>query len=931
MKNDFDEVKNRIDLAEFLKKKYGIKQSGSNYFCPLHDDEASEQPSFSINGDFWRCFGQCQDGGSVLDFVMKKENVSLGKALKICADYAGYELAEISEEDMKRAELKHDLAERRMVCAEEFHKELLDNPPIYNRLYERGYTDETIKNLLIGWCTVDAVARLLKKYSKEELQEVSVLSKKKKIYFMDRHIYPLFVGGEILSFTGRTTTNLKGSPKWLNPWRDYLGKGRDEETGEGVAEVIHLYNEDVLRESDWAIIAEGIPDCIALIQAGLPAVAVFGAGGFKPKYVRKFRNVDKVYACFDPDASGEKGMDSVVNILGEKVRVVRVPVKDNIHDVNDWLVQESFKNVPLADKKNSNEAAIKEGLQKFKKTVEEWLNDSESYIDYVVSRMKSDDPLETGRTLEKYINNNIGLLINRPTFEESLRKKVWEELGISKVPFNKTVKIATKQHKEKQKTSALELLDDEYPELNPALDFSDNGFGFVTIPGLVPVKVLDDETGEERTSDYITKPVVITNRRERFEFNKMKLLEKHEILVTNPPRFLTGTSVAKRWSKRFVDRYLEGEEVDPLDVYEEILYAFETYIDFPNPAWAKVVSMWTMGTYIYPIFNAYPYLALAGERASGKTRTMNVAQKTAFNMIMSSDMTPSVLFRIIEGARCTVGMDEAEMLMGGKQEKDPEIRLILQSGYRKDSYAWRTEKEGDEYIPKDFGVYAPKMLANIKGIHETLASRCIVIRTLRSRNKAIMEANLDSGIHDWALIRHHLYVFALTHFQELRDIYEDTSKQSTAHIFKGRQDELWAPILSMATLLCDRYGTKDLLNDIVRLAKEVETALQPDLWVQDIITALKHRLDKKSGKKEEWLSTKEIRDEIKCYYGFDETSDEDEMKKAGLRPPHSNFITDKLKVFGFSRTKKIHGERGLRYFISLDHIDDIMSRYGIED
>ena len=165
MANDFDEVKNRIDLAEFLKKKYGVKQSGSNYFCPLHDDEASEQPSFSINGDFWRCFGQCQDGGSVLDFVMKKENVSLGKALKICADYAGYELAEISEEDMERAELKHTLAERRLVCAEEFHKELLDNPPIYNRLYERGYTDETIKNLMIGWCTVDAISRLLKKYS----------------------------------------------------------------------------------------------------------------------------------------------------------------------------------------------------------------------------------------------------------------------------------------------------------------------------------------------------------------------------------------------------------------------------------------------------------------------------------------------------------------------------------------------------------------------------------------------------------------------------------------------------------------------------------------------------------------------------------------------------------------------------------------------
>ncbi|XDD51144.1 CHC2 zinc finger domain-containing protein [Leptospira sp. WS92.C1] len=79
-----EEIKRNTDLVA-LVRSYGveIRPHGKNWVgrCPFHDDKT---PSFVVtpSKNLWHCMGACQVGGSAIDFVMKKENVSLRQAIE---------------------------------------------------------------------------------------------------------------------------------------------------------------------------------------------------------------------------------------------------------------------------------------------------------------------------------------------------------------------------------------------------------------------------------------------------------------------------------------------------------------------------------------------------------------------------------------------------------------------------------------------------------------------------------------------------------------------------------------------------------------------------------------------------------------------------------------------------------------------------------
>ena len=83
--NDLDRIK-KHDLRKYLKDRYGIElDAGGRGLCPFHDDH---HPSFNVyldsNGSeiwLWKCF-TCNISGTVIDFVMRKEEISLEEAVR---------------------------------------------------------------------------------------------------------------------------------------------------------------------------------------------------------------------------------------------------------------------------------------------------------------------------------------------------------------------------------------------------------------------------------------------------------------------------------------------------------------------------------------------------------------------------------------------------------------------------------------------------------------------------------------------------------------------------------------------------------------------------------------------------------------------------------------------------------------------------------
>jgi len=92
--NECQIIKDTINIVEFCERVYNaafiVSPGGwynTNCLLPNHEDNS---PSFGVNIDSskFNCFG-CGEKGTVIDLVMKIEQLSLGNAVKFLLDYLG--------------------------------------------------------------------------------------------------------------------------------------------------------------------------------------------------------------------------------------------------------------------------------------------------------------------------------------------------------------------------------------------------------------------------------------------------------------------------------------------------------------------------------------------------------------------------------------------------------------------------------------------------------------------------------------------------------------------------------------------------------------------------------------------------------------------------------------------------------------------------
>jgi DNA primase len=90
---DFGELRRRVSLEDILVRLYGItnltregdKLTGP---CPVHGGDSPRAFHADLGKNVWHCFSKCQGGGNQLDFVAKKEQVSVrDAALKVLAAF----------------------------------------------------------------------------------------------------------------------------------------------------------------------------------------------------------------------------------------------------------------------------------------------------------------------------------------------------------------------------------------------------------------------------------------------------------------------------------------------------------------------------------------------------------------------------------------------------------------------------------------------------------------------------------------------------------------------------------------------------------------------------------------------------------------------------------------------------------------------------
>jgi len=316
-----DEIKSRLDIIELVSQTVKLRRTGKNYsgFCPFHPN--SRTPAFVIFPDSgtWRCFGQCNEGGDIFKFVMKKEGWDFATTLKYLAEKAGVVL-EPPNPARQAEEEEHSRLRALLEDAVNFFRHNLLNTPNGKEalafLQHRGLQPATIETFGLGYAPDSFNAAMQyftsKGYTQQELLDAGVATERQGgeaphhggegVYDRFRHrvMFPIRdMAGRMAGF-GARILRPDDVPKFLNsPQTPLFDKGH------------LLYGLDQarkpIRAQDQVVIVEGYLDVIVLHQGGFTnTVSPMGTALTEDQLRLLKRFTRRIVLALDADAAGEK-------------------------------------------------------------------------------------------------------------------------------------------------------------------------------------------------------------------------------------------------------------------------------------------------------------------------------------------------------------------------------------------------------------------------------------------------------------------------------------------------------------------------------------------------------------------------------------------------------------------------------------------------
>jgi DNA primase len=327
-----DEVKQKIDIVEVIGQYVTLKKAGRNLTapCPFHSEKHA---SFFVfpERQSWHCFGACATGGDVFAFVMKKEGIEFGEALRLLADKAGVVLPTFTQPGPKKEE-KEELFRANEAAALYYNNLLLNSPAAEKaRKYiaKRGFTAKTIADFQLGF-SLDAWEALKthlieRGHSEADLLTAGLLYQgdtgKTTDRFRGKLMIPIHdIKGRVTGFGSRVLDD--SQPKYINsPQTPTFDKSAT------------LYGIDRaaadIRKQDAAIIMEGYMDVIMAHQCGVTnAVASMGTAITETQVNTLKKLTRHLILSLDADAAGEEAMLRTVgseNVLDSEIKVIRLP------------------------------------------------------------------------------------------------------------------------------------------------------------------------------------------------------------------------------------------------------------------------------------------------------------------------------------------------------------------------------------------------------------------------------------------------------------------------------------------------------------------------------------------------------------------------------------------------------------------------------
>ncbi|MBI6547243.1 CHC2 zinc finger domain-containing protein [Xenorhabdus lircayensis] len=306
--------------------------------CPFHQEKT---PSMVItpSKNLYHCFG-CEAGGSVLDWVMKTENLSLRHAVERLRGMLGgspavtplvapTEPEVLADDENGRQALLHRVVEF-------YHHTLLSAPEAQDYLAKRRLNHpELVAQFKLGFANRTLAYRLPPKKVKageairRRLRVAGIMRESGHEHFVGSLVVPV-IGpeGQVQEMYGRkigerlrggTATHLYLPGKHAGVW-----------------------NEQALRASKSLILCESLIDAMSFWVAGHRNVtAAYGVNGVTADHWQVFKQhgIRQVLIAFDNDSAGnDAAVKLAAALLGKGIAPLRVVFPPEI-DANEYLCQ----------------------------------------------------------------------------------------------------------------------------------------------------------------------------------------------------------------------------------------------------------------------------------------------------------------------------------------------------------------------------------------------------------------------------------------------------------------------------------------------------------------------------------------------------------------------------------------------------------------
>ena len=335
-----EEIKQRIDIVEVVSQYVSLTKAGRTCrgLCPFHSEK---HPSFFVYPEqqSWHCFGACNTGGDVFSFIMKKEGIDFGEALRLMAEKTGISLPSRFEPSA-RSDEKERLYQINEAAAQYFHNSLLNSPAgekARNYVANRGLSLETISSFQVGFSpsSWEALKQYLTDigYTKDELLTTGLIIETEAggTYdrFRNRLMFPILDNkGHVTGFGARALDD--SLPKYINSPQTPTFDKSSSIYGINLAA-------PAIRAQDTAVIVEGYMDVITAHQNGFNnVVAAMGTSVTENQVNILKRLTRNIALALDADTAGEEAMLRCVgyeNTLEAEVKVIILPHGKDPDDV----------------------------------------------------------------------------------------------------------------------------------------------------------------------------------------------------------------------------------------------------------------------------------------------------------------------------------------------------------------------------------------------------------------------------------------------------------------------------------------------------------------------------------------------------------------------------------------------------------------------